>query len=201
MKVGTPLSRRKLRDGEGLLAAVARRVACENADPERALLQSLFHASEDARGLVGRREAVLPSRAALGVLEEGHGAGGLDSLLLRDPRKQPRRREAVVDRPALPPDAVVRGRDRQRAGLELERGGDAVKRLHARRRQVLPVRVQVDEPRRDDEPARVEDGAPAERRRRDGRDTAVANAHRLDSVETRLRVNDPPVGEHEIEGA
>ena len=195
------LARRQLRHGKGLLAAVAWRIAGKDADPERALLQPLFHAGDDARGLVWRGERVLPPRAALRLLKERHGAGRLHPLLLRDPREQPRRREAVVDRPALPPDAVVRRRDRQRAGLELEGGGDAVKRLHARRRQVLPVRVQVDEPGRHDEPARVETVRPWSGVARDGGDAPVPDAHRPDVVEPRLRVDDASVGQHEVEGA
>ena len=91
--------------------------------------------------------------------------------------------------------------DRQRPAFEFERGRDAVKRLHARRRQVLPVRMQVDEPRRHHEPARVEHGAPLERRPRDRGDAAVPNAHRPNAVEPRLRVDDTSVREHEIEGA
>lgn len=165
----------ELRYGECFLAPITRRVAGEDADSERALMQPPLYAGDDARGLVGRRESELPSLPALRFLKEGQLPGRLHPVLFRDAREKPRRREPVVYRPSLAGDALIRRCDRECPGLELERGGDAVKRSHARRRRILAVRVEINEPRRDHKPFRVEHCPPAERRARDGCNPAVAD--------------------------
>ena len=56
-------------------------------------------------------------------------------------------------------------RDIGRTDLQLQRAGYPVKRLDALPRHVLPVLVQINEPRSDHQPARVNDAPSAQRLR------------------------------------
>ena len=86
------------------------------------------------------------------------------------------------------PSAAARSSDLRyiaRAGLELQRGGDAVEGLQPQGRNVLRVAVQVDEPRGHHSPADIEGPGRARRRPADGDDRAVGHGDVHDVVQTR----------------
>jgi len=198
VKVGTPYCLGQLGHRVVLLVPRARRVPRQDADAEGAFLEPLLHPRDDAGNLVGGGDAVLPPGAPLRLLEVRDGAVGLHLLLLGDAPEHPRRGEAVVDGAPLLAGALVGQPHGERPRLQLERGGHAVKRLHARRGQLLPVRVQVDEAGGHHVAARVQRVAPAQRRPADGRDGAVADPHPAQGVQPGFRVDGAAVGDHEI---
>ena len=93
--------------------------------------------------------------------------------------------------------ARVRAIDRRAAGFELERGRDAVARLQPPAGKRLRVAVQVDEARRDDEPADVDRRRPVERVANRG-DAATVDADVASSVEPGLRIDHPPAGQDQV---
>ena len=85
------------------------------------------------------------------------------------------------------------------AALLLQRGGDTVERLESAARQVLPMRVEIDEPRSDDMAAGVDGlSRPAQRRLGDRDDLPAADADVPHSVEPRLRVYDAPPANDDV---
>ncbi|MFP5354858.1 MAG: RpiB/LacA/LacB family sugar-phosphate isomerase [Gemmatimonadota bacterium] len=81
---------------------------------------------------------------------------------------------------------------------EFEGGRHAVERLHARRRQVLPVGMQVDESRRHHVAAGVEDDLSGERSAGYRRDAVAAHPDPPHRIESGLGVDGAPVGDHEL---
>ena len=198
MREGRDAGRRgQLRDREILGRIDARRVADDDADADRARRDVVRDLVEDPRQLRGRsRLAAIPrptippkiapraavERAARDHVHASHG---------------PRCREAEVDRRTPPLLAGVRAIDGRAAGFELERGRDAVARLQPPTRKRLRVAVQVDEARRDDEPADVDRRRPLERVTNRG-DAPTVDAHVASPVEPGLRIEHPPAGQHQV---
>jgi hypothetical protein len=104
-----------------------------------------------------------------------------------------------VDWRAAAARGVERGHVRD-ADLQVERGRYAVLHREPIRGGVIDVRVEVDEARRDHQPARVERLASAERRGGHGRDAAARDPDIAHRVEVRLGIDDPPAADDEIEG-
>ena len=94
----------------------------------------------------------------------------------------PRCRETEVNRRTPSLFAGIREINGRAAGLELERGRDAVADLQPPAGKRLRVAVQVDEPRRDDEPAQVDRLRPLERVTNRSNAAAV-DAHVASAVE------------------
>jgi hypothetical protein len=104
-----------------------------------------------------------------------------------------------VDRRAAAARRVERGNVRH-ADLQVERRRDAV--LHGKPigGGIVDVGVEIDEARRDDQPARVDGLASGQRLRRHGSHEAARDADVADPVEVRLGIDDPPAPNHEVEG-
>src|SRR5258708_11304388 len=103
-----------------------------------------------------------------------------------------------VDR-RLPAAGLVERRDIRGADLQIERGGHAFLRREAIGRAVVHVRVQVDEPRRDDEAASVDEDRARQRLRGHGGDPAGGDPDVTYRVETRFRIDDASAPDYEIE--
>ena len=181
-----------------LAMARARRVAQPEPEADAALLEAARHELAEAGQLVLRRRAVEGAVAALAQRERPVRVGARHGAAQRaQPRPLVTHRHAVVDE-RRPAPARVPAADREGADLELERRRDAVLRLVAAAHRVLPVRVQVDEPRRHDEPGRVDDRPARQRRFRERRHRAVADADVPHGIEPAFRIDDPPAGNHQV---
>ena len=104
---------------------------------------------------------------------------------------------AVVDE-RLPFPRFVELGNVLRSDLELERGGHAVEREDAIVLVILPVCVEVDEARRDDEAFGVDRRLAGDRRGRDRFDLAVADADESRRVETGLGVEHAAIGDDDV---
>jgi hypothetical protein len=105
--------------------------------------------------------------------------------------------DAVVDDLTARPRRIPCGHI-ARAHFELERGGDAVADHHAVGLVLLPVLVQIHEPRRDDQVGCVDQPCSGKRRLGDGLDRSGADADVPHGVETRLGIHHPAVGDDEV---
>jgi hypothetical protein len=90
-------------------------------------------------------------------------------------------------------------RDRIRAELQLERGGDAVAREEPVVDRILSVRVEVDEARRDHESFDVHGVARRGNGGGHGGDAPIPDTHGAHGVEVRLGVEHPSPDEHDVE--
>ncbi len=134
--------------------------------------------------------AVLSDRAVArqqraGIVEDGHA------------RRHVAAGSAVVDQRVAFALRVPRGNG-MRAYLEFERGSDAVAGLEAIILGGLPVRVEIDEARRDRQITRVDGGGPGERCGRNRRDLAGADADVTHGVQIRRRVQHAAAGDHDV---
>ena len=162
----------------GVVLAGDRVVAgCRTGRPE--LAQSCFGITVDHRaGPFQRRDL---SR---------HGPG---------PIRHVRNGRAVVEDRALAPPRQKQGRARDTA-LHLERRGDPVTGLELVGAVRLPVRVQVDEAGRDDQPRDVDQDLAREGILRDRDDLPRADPDVADRVEARFGVHDAPSRQHDVVG-
>src|ERR1041385_8282938 len=136
--------------------------------------------------------------AATLVADRGRAGERLVVSDQRPPRAHMADAHAVIDEaPALP--RGVPGRDRVGPDLQLQRGRHAVVRVVAVALRVLPVRVQIDEPRRHHEAVHVERLSRRERVDRDGGDPALPDGDVARGVQARLGVEHAPAREHEVE--
>ena len=136
--------------GHQLIARCRRRVGKPGADVDRALVETNLQALRDLANLRGRRRAI-------GAVAHRHPGAGV--VHHRHPNFDVADADAVVH-PLAGSALAVPGSDVRRAEFELERCRHAVERIEPICLGRLSVCVQVDEPRGDDEAARV-DGVPA----------------------------------------
>ena len=178
--------------------ARARGVAQPEPEADAALREAAFHELAEAGQLVVGRRAVEGAVAALAQRERPVRVGARHGAAQRpQPRPLVAHRHPVVDE-RRPAPARVPAPDREGANLELERRRHPVLRLVAAAHGILAVRVQVDEPRRHDEPGGVDDRPALQRRCGERGHRAVADPDMPHGVEPALRIDDPPAGDHQV---
>ena len=196
MKVGHAVLVGELADRGEFLHAGAGGVGVQDADADTAFVRGHGgEAVEDAGLLLLGGDVLDPAAIAHGAAEglergflvgAGHGA---------DAGEGPVGRGAVVEDAALLGLAGIPGGDGHDAGLEVERGGDAVEGLHAVGRDRLAVGMQVDEARRDHQAGGVDDpfglARDRSRARRYGR--PAARHRRLASMPVAGSMTRPPL--------
>jgi hypothetical protein len=167
------------------------------AEARRALAEPVVEEADEAVDLLRGRGLVCPlaqlDERRLCLAAARRRMARVEVVLELPARGDVPRRRAVVDRRAALLLGVP-GSDGPDADLHVERRRDAVARLEPAAGLVLPVRVHVDEARRDDEPGDVDDVAAREPPRRDRRDAPVADADVAHGVEAgRGSTTRPPV--------
>ena len=178
--------------------ARTRGVAQPEPEADAAFLEAAFHELAEAGQLVVARRAVEGAVAALAQREGPVRVGARHGAAQRpQPRPLVAHRDPVVDERRAAA-ARVPVADRKGANLELERRRHAVLRLVAAAHGVLPVRVQVDEPGRHDQPGGVDDRPALQRRFGERRHGAVADPDVSHGIEPALRIDDPPAGDHQV---
>ena len=86
------------------------------------------------------------------------------------------------------------------SGLEFQRSRHAVMGLKLIVARLLPVLVEIDESRRDDQSLGIDGRTPRQRRFGYGGDLASADADVAHSIQARLRIHHPAIGDHQIVG-
>ena len=86
------------------------------------------------------------------------------------------------------------------AAFQLERGCHAVVCLKLIISRLLPVLMQIDEPRRDDESLRVDHLFTLQRFSGDRANLAAANSDFSYGIQARLRIHDPSIGDDHVVG-
>lgn len=169
-----PLAR-ELKDLENLRTRRAWRVGDTQTETETTFIEAPLHELLQSGALFFGRVLVLEIR-------EGHEVGAVRA------ERRPATQIGVVEQ--LDPSAQMANRgtvmdDRiafarrdpigDRVHAELELGGDAVQRLETVTHRVLSMCVQIDEPGREDQAARVDDLGCLERSLRDGDDRTAGD--------------------------
>ena len=173
---------------EQLGACRGGRVRESGADVDRALAQAGVDASSDLINLVGRCRAI-------GAVAHRHDRTGI--VHHRHSDFDMADADAVVDQLAGIALAIP-GRDVGRPQLQLQCSRHAVERVEAVGLCRLSVGVQVDEPRGDDEAARI-DRVPADDRvRRDDGDASVLEPDVPDGVEPRGGIHHAAAEDHAV---
>ncbi len=170
------MRRRQLAHRGQLLHAGARGIGVENADADAALVQSVGKAVEDAGHLGVAGHVLDPAAIAHGIAERLQRAFRVGAGHRADARKRPVGGGAVVQHASLGGLALIPGRDRQHARLEVERRRHPVERLHAVGRDRLAVRVQIDEAGSHHEAGRVDHPLGAAEPGADSGDPAIHTA-------------------------
>src|SRR6266699_3444271 len=190
------VARRDPKQLEDLLAARTRRVSDAEPHAERSLGEPAFHQGIESWELGVLQRAMGPAA----TLVADRGSAG-ERLVVRDDRPPCTHMadaDAIIDEaPALP--RGVPGRDWVGPDLQFQRGRHAVVRIVAVALRVLPMRMQIAEPRRHHEAVHVEHLSRLERLDRDGCDPALPDADVARGVQARLRVEHAPAREDEIE--
>ena len=181
---------REAEQRRGLRRALLGQVSDADADALGAFVEAAAHAVEDlapSAGVAARSTARSRGSSVPLSCMTAMRAG-------RSPLEAPKLMRAFPRAARTTPQWVG-------AHFELQRRGDAVARFEAVIFRSLPVGVEVDEAWGDHQALGVDGGARggrAEGRRRDGRDLAGADADVAHGVEIGGRVEDAPVGDHEI---
>ncbi len=181
---------------EDLLAARAGRIRDTEPDAQCPLGESALHQGIESRqvGVGQRTMSPAPARVAR------DRANAWERLVVRDEcpaRAHVADADTVIDEGAAVALGVPR-RNRVGANLQLQRRRHAVVRVVPVALGVLSVRVEIDEPGRDDETGDREGLARRERLDGHRRNAAVADAHVAPGVQGCLRVEHAPAHENEI---
>ncbi len=180
--------RRQPEQLQHLGARFVRQVGDAKSDPERAFVQPAANPRQHVGELFRRSGALhrfIARQQLAGVMPH------------RDARRQLAAGGAEVDqRPAFAL-CVPRG-DGVGAHLHFKRRRHAVARLETIVFGRLPVRMQIDESRRDDQSRGVDRRPAPERRRGNGGDLPAANTNVPHRVEIARRVQHTPVGDHQV---
>jgi len=165
-----------------------------HAQPQRAGIEFLPQAIFDrldlrcSRGLVGRgARRRNDGWIVYGLTEYQSAGGGVTSG------------GAVIDQRA----AVLvlqESRHIRRTNLHFQRRGNAIEGLQAAARGILPVLVQVDETRRDDETLGIQHAFAGQGLRRDAHDPALSEAYVADGIDARFRIHHAAALKHDVVG-
>ena len=172
-----------------LVLSGPRRVERHQADAERAAREPAADERGDLIDLFGRRRVGTRGpremKALVLAANHLHARGGVPG------------RDAVVDeRLAVPVRVPLVDVDRPALGVEHRR--DAVHRAILVVQRVFAVRVQLDEPGRDDEAAGVDRSVAAQRTVANRLDAVADDAHVRHAVESALGIHDTAIGDDEV---
>lgn len=188
---------RELADRGQLLHAGGRRIGVQDPDADAALVQTARKALENAGNLRIAGHIVHPAAIAHGVAERLQRALRIGARHRADTRESPIGGRAVVQHAPLPRLALIPGSDRQHARFEIERGRDAVERLHPIRGERLAMRMKVDEAGGDHEPGRVDRPLGASERGANRGDPAVHDRHITNRVHSAGGIHHPAARDHQ----
>ena len=181
-----------------LAVAHPRRIAQAEAEPDSPLAQAALHELPQPGELLVARGAVEGVVVALAERERPvRVAAGEGAPQCADARRLVAHRRAVIDERRTAA-ARIPALDGKRPDLELQRGRHPIHRLVAAAGRVLAVRVQIDETGGHHEARGVHGGAPLQRVFGDRHDRAVLDSDVAHRVESALRIDDPPAGDHQI---